>query len=48
MRQNDVDLETCDASCFIAPLVMDMRLGMMEKLTFGEEKRIALRSLFGK
>ena len=48
LRQNDVDLETCDASCFIAPLVMDMRLGMMEKLTFGEEKRIALRSLFGK
>lgn len=48
LRQNDVDLATCDEACFIAPIVMDLKLGMMEKLTFGEEKRIALRSLFDK
>ena len=46
LRQDDADLNRCGDECFIAPLVMDMKLGMMEKLTYGEEKRIPLRSLF--
>lgn len=46
LRLDDIDLLACDESLFIAPVAMDMKLGMMEKVTFGSEKRIALRSLF--